>query len=69
VGPRPGVRVELYDGGGELVAERLTNADGRTDAPLLVGGTYRPGPYELRFHVAAYSGPRARTCPTRPSST
>ena len=52
--PAAGIRVELYDGGGELVAERLTNADGRTDAPLLVDATYRPGAYELRFHVAAY---------------
>lgn len=53
-GPAAGVRVELFDEGGELLSERLTNADGRTDAPLLVGGTYRPGSYELRFHVAAY---------------
>lgn len=52
--PAAGMKVELFDGGGELMAERLTNADGRTDAPLLVDGTFRPGAFELRFHVAAF---------------
>ena len=31
-----------------------TNADGRTDAPLLGPGELEPGQYELRFHVGAY---------------
>jgi len=52
--PAAGVRVELRDGTGALVADRVTNADGRTDAPLLAGEAFRPGAYELRFHVAAY---------------
>jgi hydroxyisourate hydrolase len=52
--PAAGVRVELYDGGGALVADGVTNADGRTDAPLLAGDAFRPASYELRFHVAAY---------------
>ena len=32
----------------------VTNGDGRTDAPLLTGDEYKPGVYELRFHVGAY---------------
>jgi 5-hydroxyisourate hydrolase len=31
-----------------------TNADGRTDAPLLEGASFRPGAYELAFHVGSY---------------
>lgn len=31
-----------------------TNADGRTDAPLLAGPDLVPGVYELVFHVGAY---------------
>ncbi len=31
-----------------------TNADGRTDSPLLSGDGYRTGTYMLNFHVADY---------------
>jgi len=31
-----------------------TNADGRTDGPLLEGDALRAGTYELRFHVGEY---------------
>ena len=31
-----------------------TNADGRTDAPLLEGDKLRAGAYELMFHVGSY---------------
>lgn len=40
--------------GGEILAERVTNADGRCDAPLIAGVTMRPGPYEIAFDVAAW---------------
>jgi hydroxyisourate hydrolase len=36
------------------VTERLTNVDGRTDAPLLTAEEFVPGRYELRFHVGAH---------------
>lgn len=52
--PARGVRVELarLDGGGAVaVAEGVTNADGRLDAPLLEGGAFAPGLYELVFHA------------------
>ena len=64
-GPAGGVAIELYALQGEsrrLVARVETNADGRTDAPLLVGDAYRPGAYELVFHVGDYF--RARGTPT-----
>jgi len=49
-----GIRVELYGADGAKLAE--TNADGRTDAPLLDGDRFKPGAYELVFHVGAYFG-------------
>ena len=55
--PARGVAIELYALEGEgrrLVGRVETNADGRTDAPLMAGESYRPGVYELVFHVGAY---------------
>ncbi len=55
--PGAGIPVSLYslDGGAAaLLAEGVTNGDGRTDAPLLHGAPLRIGEYELRFQVAAY---------------
>ncbi|MBN9050117.1 MAG: 2-oxo-4-hydroxy-4-carboxy-5-ureidoimidazoline decarboxylase [Rhizobiales bacterium] len=55
--PAAGVRIALYeidDAGLGLIAEAVTNADGRTDAPLLSGAPLRRGRYELRFHVGDY---------------
>lgn len=39
---------------GAVLAERVTNADGRLDGPLLEGEAFRPGTYELAFEVGAY---------------
>lgn len=53
--PAAGVRIELRSvDGSETLATTTTNADGRTDRPLLEGGAMRPGRYELLFHVGAY---------------
>jgi len=55
--PGAGIPVALYslDGGAPaLLAEGVTNEDGRTDTPLLHGAPLRIGEYELRFQVAAY---------------
>ena len=55
--PAQGVRVELFgiEGGGRrALAGAVTNADGRTDAPLIARGELRAGTYELSFHVAPY---------------
>ncbi|WP_270936030.1 hydroxyisourate hydrolase [Falsiroseomonas oryzae] len=57
--PAQGVLVELYrldPAGAVKVTERVTNADGRTDAPLLTAESFVAGRYELRFHVGAYFG-------------
>jgi 2-oxo-4-hydroxy-4-carboxy-5-ureidoimidazoline decarboxylase len=55
--PAQGVQIALYEIGASargLLAYAVTNADGRTDAPLVGGGPLRIGTYELQFHVADY---------------
>jgi 5-hydroxyisourate hydrolase len=55
--PAPGVAVSLYRvtaSGRDKVAATTTNADGRTDAPLLAGDTIPTGTYELDFEAGAY---------------
>ena len=56
--PASGVAVELHalaaDGGRTLIASVRTNADGRTDAPLIGPAQARAGAFELTFHVGAY---------------
>lgn len=49
--PAQGVRIELYREGAKL-AEAVTNADGRTDAPMLTA--LETGSYELVFHAGDY---------------
>jgi hydroxyisourate hydrolase len=51
--PAAGVAIELWRDGA-LVAAAQTNADGRTDAPLVAPGELATGGYELRFAVGAY---------------
>lgn len=53
--PAAGVAVTLRRGG-EVVARAVTNADGRTDAPLLEGASLVAGVYEITFAVGAYFG-------------
>jgi 2-oxo-4-hydroxy-4-carboxy-5-ureidoimidazoline decarboxylase len=55
--PAAGVRLELYEIGASargLIATASTNADGRTDAPLMAEGPLRIGTYELQFFVGSY---------------
>ena len=57
--PAAGVPVTLHEVGGwdaVLLAQAVTNGDGRTDAPLLAGAPLRIGAYELRFTVGGYFG-------------
>ncbi len=37
-----------------MLADVRTNADGRTDKPLLEGAAFQKGSYELTFHVGEY---------------
>lgn len=56
--PAAGMAIELWritsTGGREMVARVRTNADGRTDAPLLAEGALRAGVYELVFETGDY---------------
>jgi 5-hydroxyisourate hydrolase len=55
--PADAVAIELIgdpDGERRTLASVRTNADGRTDAPLLADGALEPGAYELVFDVGAY---------------
>lgn len=60
VNGRPAAGVELTldllapDGSRRRIAEATTNADGRTDQPLLSGDALLPGTYELNFAIGAY---------------
>jgi 2-oxo-4-hydroxy-4-carboxy-5-ureidoimidazoline decarboxylase len=61
-----GVKIELHEIGASatsLLAETVTNADGRTDAPLLGGAPLRVATYELRFHIGAYFAKRNVSLP------
>jgi len=52
-----GVAIELHRLEADervLVATATTNADGRTDRPLLQGDAIEPGVYELSFHAGDY---------------
>ncbi len=56
--PAAGVRIDLAeidtDGRTHVIKTVTTNADGRTDAPLLGPGETKGAQYELVFHVGAY---------------
>lgn len=55
--PARGVAIELFAIEGDQrrsVVRTTTNADGRTDAPLMIGDAFRKGTYELVFDVGAY---------------
>lgn len=55
--PAEGVRITLYrltPEGHERLADVTTNADGRSDAPILPAGQMEAGRYELVFHAGDY---------------
>ena len=55
--PAAGMRIVLYKVAGVThtkIAEAVTNADGRTDSPILPKGKFAPGTYELVFFAGAY---------------
>ncbi len=82
--PAAGMRVELFRIEGEERAplkDAVTNADGRTDEPLLTEDEFGAATFEIVFHVggilrggwrAAVSGQTSRSgsaSPTRPPTT
>ncbi|HVW21914.1 MAG TPA: hydroxyisourate hydrolase [Opitutaceae bacterium] len=62
--PAAGMKLELWsrEGKGALVRSATTNADGRTDAPLLAGGELAAGSYEIVFCVREYFAGRGVAC-------
>ncbi len=55
--PAAGVKITLYrlaGGSHQKIAQTVTNADGRTDAPMLAGTALTPGSYELVFGAGDY---------------
>ena len=57
--PAADMAIDLYrieDGTRQHLHSARTNADGRTDAPVLPEGEFRQGVYELVFHAGDYLG-------------
>ena len=70
--PAAGMRVQLFrlDPSSEersLLKDTRTNADGRTDAPLLAEDELSRGSYELVFEVGAYFAGRPEAGSAHPS--
>ena len=55
--PAAGIKITLYRVSGNShskIAEAVTNADGRTDTPMLPEAAFKTGTYELVFHAGDY---------------
>lgn len=55
--PAAGLKIWLYkvtENGQQRIAEAITNADGRTDAPILPKEAFETGQYELIFFAGDY---------------
>ncbi|GKY89431.1 hydroxyisourate hydrolase [Sinisalibacter aestuarii] len=55
--PAAGLAIDLYRIDGvdrRLLRSMVTNADGRTDGPILPEADFATGSYELVFHAGAY---------------
>src|SRR3954469_24607688 len=63
--PAAGIKIELLrlEKSATLLKAVLTNADGRTDPPLLLGVELVSGEYEMIFHVREYFAARNVACP------
>lgn len=65
--PAAGVSIRLYrldDTTRTLLDTRVTNADGRCDAPLLEGTALEAGTYELEFAAGDYFAARGLVLPS-----
>jgi len=55
--PAAGLTIALYAVSGNShrkIVEMVTNADGRTEAPILAQDRFKTGTYELVFHAGDY---------------
>jgi 5-hydroxyisourate hydrolase len=68
--PAVSMRIEFLeaglDGGWTHLAEIRTNADGRTDQPIMAGDAFHTGRFQLRFHVAEYFAAQGMHLPDPP---
>jgi hydroxyisourate hydrolase len=68
--PAAGLRIDFFaverDGMMRLIRTVTTNAEGRSDAPLLGPEEMRAGRYELLFHVGAYFRATGEALPNPP---
>ncbi len=67
--PAEGVRIDFYRHAGEsreLLCSAVTNADGRTDGPLLAADEIPVGVYEIVFHAGDYFRGRLTAVVTDP---
>ena len=66
--PAQGMKIELWSLDGDdrtLITTTKTNADGRTDQPLLSADEMKPGQYEIVFFVGDYFTARGTTLPKK----
>jgi 5-hydroxyisourate hydrolase len=64
--PAQGMKIELWSIEGEertLLTSAKTNADGRTEAPLLSADEMAAGQYEIVFHIGEYFAAKSPTLP------
>ena len=64
--PAGGIKIELWSlHGGErkLITTAQTNADGRTERPLLTAAEMAAGPYEIIFFIGDYFAAKAAPAP------
>lgn len=66
--PAQGVEIRLFALGAtrELQASAISNADGRTDYPLLEDSSMRTGSYELEFDIGSYFAARGNAADEPP---
>lgn len=68
--PAAGMRIEFLearaDGGWTHHGDLHTNADGRTDQPVMGGDAFHQGRFQLRFHVADYFRAKGIVLPDPP---
>jgi 5-hydroxyisourate hydrolase len=60
--PGKGISLRLYRDG-RVLTEARTNDDGRCDAPLLEGASFKAGRYRLEFHAGDYFRARGVALP------
>ncbi|CAB3759049.1 hydroxyisourate hydrolase [Paraburkholderia solisilvae] len=67
--PGAGIKIELFALAGDTrraLKTTTTNRDGRCDEPLLEGGAFAAGEYELVFHAGDYFAAAGTPLPTPP---